>query len=90
MTSIDLTFTSCDEILPTMPGKVSGVIEHDPHAHWVKVQCAVCRVLISGSTILAVGQCKFWPDAGTPGHTTYRRCRDCRDDRLHPEGPTND
>jgi hypothetical protein len=74
--------------LPTMEGKVSGIIAHDrPNA---TVQCSVCHRTATGKTFFAVKWADFanddrddWdhPKPALP----YRRCEDCRSRKLHPQ-----
>lgn len=51
----------------------------------ITVQCSTCLRTLTDDVFWAVNACNFRPDAGTPGHTKYRRCRDCVAARRHPE-----
>lgn len=92
-----MTITPSPSPLPTIPGKVTGIVEYTDGGH-VTVQCSVCHHLNTagpgpgGTTaafqLVVIDQWNFAPDEGVPGHTTYRRCPDCRAARLHPEEAT--
>ena len=80
--------------LPTVPGKVAGIVEYIDGGH-ATVQCSVCHNVNTadpgpGGTpaifkLVVIDRWNFAPDEGVSGHTTYRRCPDCRAARLHPE-----
>lgn len=87
---MSLTFTYPGRLLPTMPGKVSGIVDHAPPRTWT-VQCSVCFTCATGHLIFAVNWANFaphWHSATEPNHGAplpYRRCIDCQKAGKHPE-----
>ena len=85
-----LTFSNPGHLLPTLRGKVSGVVGHTPPKTWT-VQCAVCFTCATGPLIFAVNWANFtpeWHGASEPSSGAplrYRRCVDCQKARKHPE-----
>lgn len=80
------TWTEQPRPLPTLPGMVTGIIESwDQPKPRITVQCSTCLRTLTDDVFWAVNACNFRPDAGTTGHTKYRRCRDCVTARRHPE-----
>ena len=85
-----LTLSNPGHLLPTMRGKVSGVVGHNAAATTWTIQCSVCFTCATGPLILAVNWCDFTADVNDHGYPTgaplpYRRCDDCRKARKHPE-----
>ncbi len=75
--------------LPTIAGKVSGIIDVQPRpgrrGSIFTVQCSVCYRTVTDLGILAVGKIHFGRDDGVGTHP-YRRCDQCRAARRHPAG----
>lgn len=83
-----LTFSDPGRPLPTLEGKVSGVVGWQTGATGksiASVQCSTCHRVAAGPTIFAVQWALFKKDKGEPGIHPYRRCQECRDARRHPE-----
>ena len=80
---ITLAFDSPGHLLPTLAGRVSGVVGH--HLRDWTVQCQVCQGTATGHLIFVVNWANFTPDEGHRGTTRYRRCIDCRKAGKHPE-----
>lgn len=79
-----LTFGNPGRLLPDVPGCTSGVVAQDGAV--CTVQCAVCFGTVTGKAIFATGHITFAPDDGAPRQPlAYRRCRDCRAAKRHPE-----
>jgi hypothetical protein len=72
-----LMFANPGHLLPTLPGKVTGVVAHESPKTWT-VQCQVCFRTGTGHLIFAVNWANFTPDEGHRGTTGYRRCIDCQ------------
>lgn len=66
-----------------------GIIRLDPfrpRRPWTTVQCSVCHRTATAYFVIALNAINFAAD--DYGTEPYRRCDDCRDARLHPEGTT--
>lgn len=89
----DVTIREQSRLWPNHPGYTTGVVHADESGR-TTVQCAVCLRTATGSypgaPIIHAGwnftsdtaPGEDWPE---PGHTPYRRCSDCRRQRLHPQ-----
>lgn len=89
------TWQNHDELLPTLPGKVSGVISLEPRqgrsGSILTLQCAACLRTVTDIAILAVNQINFAAGyelsgglMSVNGTVPYRRCLDCRTADRHP------
>lgn len=80
-----LTIRSHEAPLPTLPGKVEGIV--GTWGRVTTVQCAACLRTATGSTPAQV--VRTWNHAPSEGEsrepTPYKRCPDCRAAGLHPE-----
>lgn len=85
----DLTFAHPSCILPTMEGRVSGIVDRPTECTWT-AQCAVCFATATGALILVVNWANFAAHryhAVKPAHCgplLYRRCTDCQRAEKHP------
>lgn len=82
------TWTDQPGPLPTLPGKVEGIVaswDATPDARArVTVQCSACHRTHTDVVFWAVKACDFSADPGETGWHKYRRCDDCRNARRHP------
>lgn len=85
----DLEFANPGHILPTLEGKVTGIVGYEEGAGprgrpLCTTQCAVCFTTATGATFSAVQHIKFTPDEEFHAALKYRRCRECRAQKKHP------
>lgn len=77
----------CDELLPTLPGCVTGVVAKARmgKGQVVSVQCSTCLRVFTGRTIIALRSINFAPTPPAVHHEPFRRCADCREAGRLPE-----
>ena len=77
----------CDELLPTLPGCVTGVVAKARmgKGQVASVQCSTCLRVFTGWTIIALRSINFAPTPPAVHHEPFRRCADCREAGRLPE-----
>ena len=77
----------CDELLPTLPGCVTGVVAKARmrKGQVVSVQCSTCLRVFTRRTIIALRSINFAPTPPTVHHEPFRRCADCREAGRLPD-----